>query len=73
LTASGISSDHDRAMFGPLWASKEIEKKQALMTQQQKQQSQTTASIDDQQQQIRPAHRFPLAHERVRELHYFVV
>jgi tRNA nucleotidyltransferase/poly(A) polymerase len=58
---------HDRAMFGPMWANKQIEKKQIESAKQQKKSNdkESRAALQPQSEKLETSNNFPLAHENV--------
>ena len=62
---STSTTHHDRAMFGPLWASKQIAEKSTKMANNGKKRVEKDADDENKKEENVVSSRFPLAHEKV--------
>uniref|UniRef100_A0A1I8BJX1 Remorin_C domain-containing protein n=1 Tax=Meloidogyne hapla TaxID=6305 RepID=A0A1I8BJX1_MELHA len=66
LFTSSATTQHDRAMFGPLWASKQIAEKATNKKEAVKKRTDEKPDEEKKEETNVPASRFPMAHEKVR-------
>ncbi|KAL7074452.1 hypothetical protein ACQ4LE_006483 [Meloidogyne hapla] len=67
LFTSSATTQHDRAMFGPLWASKQIAEKATNKKEAVKKRTDEKPDEEKKEETNVPASRFPMAHEKLSE------